>query len=293
MLPDLLARLSRYADRDLRPGAGKRPNRPALWTFLARDREHYSELRVDRTILVVVIEGCKEIADRRGLHRFARGSTLLLPAGWTGTVVNEPDGRSGQYRALVLEFPGDMVRRLLSAHPRQSARQSAPSRPRPPDSRIALTPTLAEAVLHTAAGLTADPPASPHIVEHRCMEVLLALLEEGTWWLGPGTPGSTAEAVRQLVRAHPDRPWTSDSVARELGLSPATLRRRLAGEDCSLRALLRDERVAHARHLLETDGLSVQEAAEACGYASRSHFARRVRSATGANPSHLRLAEKA
>ncbi|WP_372399004.1 hypothetical protein ABMY26_20455 [Azospirillum sp. HJ39] len=34
--------------------------------------------------------------------------------------------------------------------------------------------------------------------------------------------------------------------------------------------------------------LSVQEDAEACGYANRAHFARRIGAAVGVNPSELR-----
>lgn len=289
MTPDLLAALSRYAGRDHRPDAGDRPHRPEMWAFVARNRERISEIRIERTVLIVVIEGTKEVTDARGTHHFPKGSAMLLPPGWVGTVVNEPDEATGHYRALILEFPGEMVRRLLSAHP---SAQDEGTRQRPRDFRVTLTPSLAAAVEHAAAGLAASPAVSPRLVEHRCMEVLLALLDEGVWWLGPAMPGGTADAVRQLVRAHPDRPWTAESVAREMGLSTGTLRRRLSEEDSSVRRILTEERVAHARHLLEAEGLSVQEAAEAVGYASRSHFARRVRAATGANPSGLRGGER-
>lgn len=284
MTPDTLAALSRHAGRDLRPGAGDRPQRPELWAFVARSRERITDIRIERTALIVVIDGTKEVTDARGTHLFPKGSAMLLPPGWRGTVVNDPGEATGHYRALILEFPGDMVRRLLSAHPTAQGG----TRQRPRDFRVTLTPALSAAVEHAAAGLAADSMLSPRVVEHRCMEVLLALLDDGVWWLGPGMPGGTADAVRQLVRAHPDRPWTAGSVAAEMGLSTGTLRRRLAEEDASVRRILTEERVAHARWLLESGGLSVQEAAEAVGYASRSHFARRVRAATGANPSGLR-----
>ncbi|MHA7062335.1 helix-turn-helix transcriptional regulator [Azospirillum argentinense] len=284
MTPDLLPALSRYAARDLRPGSGDRPHRPELWAFVARDRERITDIRIERTALIVVIDGAKEVTDTRGTHHFPKGSAMLLPPGWIGTVVNAPSEATGHYRALILEFPGDMVRRLLDAHP--TARVG--NRQHPHDFRVALTPALASAVEHAAAGLAVGSTLSPRLVEHRCMEVLLALLDDCVWWLGHGMPGGTADAVRQLVRAYPDQPWTARSVAVEMGLSTGTLRRRLADEDASVRRILTVERVAHARRLLESDGLSVQEAAEAVGYTSRSHFARRVRAVTGANPSDLR-----
>ncbi|WP_448187508.1 helix-turn-helix transcriptional regulator [Azospirillum sp. sgz301742] len=283
MTADFLKRLMVYVGHDRRPTDPLPPTRPALWSFVCRDRERLAPVHIQSTVLIVVIEGVKEVTDGRGTHRFTKGSALLFTPGWSGTVVNEPDPACGAYRALVLDFSAELVRRLLRAHP-PSAETAHPKR----DLRVAFTPALAEAMLHAAAGLTAG--LAPRLVEHRCMEVLLALLDEGVWWLGRGIPGSTAEAVRQLVRAHPDRPWTAADLAGEIGTSVGTLRRRLSKEGVALRTLLAEERVAHARHLLEAEGLSVQQAAEACGYTSRSHFARRVRTATGANPSALRQA---
>lgn len=281
--PDPIARLARFAAHDNRPSGDDLPN-PVLGAFFSRERERMGELTLAATALIVLLEGTKEIADSRGTHRFGKGTALLLPAGWTGTVVNEPDAESGVYRSLVLQFPAEMVRRLLRAHGTESVGKTR----RLGDVRVPLTPALAEAVLHAAEGLSAGSTVvSPLVAGHRCMEVLLCLLEGGAWWLGPVTPTGVGDAVRALLRAHPDRPWTAESVARELNLSIGTLRRRLAEENISVRRVLTEERVAHARHLLETEGLSVQETAEACGYASRSHFARRVKEATGVNPSDL------
>ncbi|MCG5241148.1 helix-turn-helix transcriptional regulator [Azospirillum doebereinerae] len=283
MTSDLIASLSRFAARDNRPSDDDLPDRPILGAFFARDRERMGELTIGKTILVILLDGTKEIADSRGSHRFGKGTALLLPAGWTGTVVNEPDPESGVYRSLVLQFPAEMVRRLLRAHGPDGVAKPG----RSGDFRVPLTPSLGAAVLHAAEGLSEGSTVSPLVAGHRCMEVLLCLLEGGAWWLGAVTPTGVGDAVRALLRAHPDRPWTAETVARELNLSTGTLRRRLAEENISVRRVLTDERVAHARHLLENEGLSVQETAEACGYASRSHFARRVRDATGLNPSDL------
>lgn len=284
MIDDPIAKLSRFAARDNRPGGDGLPTVPILGAFIARDRERIADLEVGATGLIILLDGRKEISDPDGSHHYRKGDALLLPAGWRGAVVNEPDPDSGLYRSLILMFPADMVRRLLRAHTNAALGDGRRAR----DYRVTLTPSLTDAVLHAADGLSGGSPVSPQIVEHRCMEVLLALLENGVWWLGPVAPAGIADAVRALVRAQPDQPWTADSVARALNLSSATLRRRLAEEDSSVRRIMTGERVAHAQTLLEVEGRSVQETADACGYASRSHFARRIKDATGSNPSELR-----
>jgi AraC-like DNA-binding protein len=106
------------------------------------------------------------------------------------------------------------------------------------------------------------------------MEVLIVLGMRGAL---PASPETTAEAVRALVRWQPDRAWTADLIAAELGTSNATLRRRLSQEGSSLRDLMTSERVALATTLLTKDGLSLREAALATGYRSPRRFAERLR----------------
>jgi AraC-like DNA-binding protein len=106
------------------------------------------------------------------------------------------------------------------------------------------------------------------------MEVLMVLGMRGAL---PSSPETTAEAVRALVRWQPDRAWTADLIAAELGTSNATLRRRLSQEGSSLRDLMTSERVALATTLLTKDGLSLREAALATGYRSPRRFAERLR----------------
>ena len=85
--------------------------------------------------------------------------------------------------------------------------------------------------------------------------------------------------MRALVRWQPDRAWTADLIAGELGTSNATLRRRLSREGASLRDVVASERVSLAKTLLAEDGLSLREAALATGYRSPRRFTDRLRSA--------------
>jgi AraC-like DNA-binding protein len=93
----------------------------------------------------------------------------------------------------------------------------------------------------------------------------------------PARTGSLGDGVRALVRWQPDRAWTADMIAAELGTSNATLRRRLAEEGASLRTLLAEVRVGLAQTMLSEDGLSLREAALAAGYRSPRRFAERMR----------------
>ena len=280
----VLERLRTYASRDSRSTIliDVHPA-PAMCAFVRHGGQSTTAVHL-ACATVVVIEGSRELHIGPRVERAVPGSTIVLPAGWRGNIVDEPDPQSGVYRAFCLEFPLDLVVRAYRAHPVRSA-----CTPRAGlRHTIGLSQTLADAMLHTAAAVAAgDLPA--HLVEHRAMEVLLVLAHEGVLATSPtsSAPGAK-EAVRALVSCDPARRWTAAAISRHLGLSEPTLRRRLRSEDASVRELLQEVRIELASALMRDEGLSVAAAAEASGYRSRKRFSERFKANRGRSPSaHL------
>jgi AraC-like DNA-binding protein len=259
---------------------------PALTTFFTRRRERVTAFVMPSAALVVPVEGEKQLHVGGAVHRFRPGELLILRAGWRGDAVNEPDPETGCYRALLLTFPSDLVQRARRAHPDRPASELRGGY----FARLPLTDVLASTLLHVAAGIADGAGLPSHVVEHRVMEVLLLLADGGVLPLVPDARrDGAADAVRLAVSARPDHPWTAALLARDLGTSEATLRRRLAREGTSLRVLLQQERMAAAKLLLKQERVSVTEAAAACGYASRARFARRFQAVHGVAPSALAI----
>jgi len=77
-------------------------------------------------------------------------------------------------------------------------------------------------------------------------------------------------------------------VAKRLGLSEETLRRRLRQEGHSFRTLLRQRRCAMASRYLHETGLSILEIAQRTGYAETAAFTRAYAAQTGMTPSQAR-----
>jgi AraC family transcriptional regulator of arabinose operon len=95
--------------------------------------------------------------------------------------------------------------------------------------------------------------------------------------------------AREIARRRATQGIGVDDLAREVGVSPehlVRLFRRHAGVTPG--ALLREERLAHALHLLTHTGLTVADVARQSGFASPHHFARVVRAATGMTATQLR-----
>jgi len=96
---------------------------------------------------------------------------------------------------------------------------------------------------------------------------------------------------RALLSMHtkPEMPWTVDSLARESGMSRARFAQHFAGT-VGLPPLeyLTNWRLAKARKLLQTTGLTVEEVAARCGYASLPSFSRRFHAAFQVRPGAFR-----
>jgi AraC-like DNA-binding protein len=265
----ILDRLRHLAARDNRPTVpiAELTGASALFTFVTHERERIAGCAFSRTSIVAIVEGAKELVSMGRHLRFRAGTVLVLPAGWRGDVVNDPDAQTGAYRAIFIDFPDALVRRSAAAFP---------SKPGAGRLDIGLDAVLAAAIHHAGEGI-ADGNLGETLLEHRLMEVLMVLGMRGAL---PVLSETVADSVRALVRWQPDRPWTADLIAAELATSNATLRRRLSEEGASLRDILASERVALAKTMLTADGLSLREAALASGYRSPRRFAERMRIAS-------------
>ena len=88
--------------------------------------------------------------------------------------------------------------------------------------------------------------------------------------------------------------WTHraglDFAARELGMSRATLKRRLDAMGSSYSAVLGERRLQHAVRLLEHSDMSVKQIAQSLGYSAVSNFSRAFSKANGTSPSKWRSA---
>ena len=83
--------------------------------------------------------------------------------------------------------------------------------------------------------------------------------------------GASAAVRAELLSAPGNMP-TFDEVASSMGLHPRTVRRRLAAEGTTFRALTNEVRAALAAELLSQVGLTVEQIARRLGYAETAAF---------------------
>ncbi len=103
-----------------------------------------------------------------------------------------------------------------------------------------------------------------------------------------GYAESIVERVRNLLICGEGGYPSVDDVARELHVSPRTLKRKLAEYGATYSALLDEIRLRDALRLLEGTRLPVDEIAARVGYTDRANFTRAFKRWTGVAPSERR-----
>ncbi len=243
----------------------------------------YRRARFDRLIsplpAVIRVEAGEKRLTAAGLTaRATAGTLILLPEETPLLVENLPLGEA-PYAATVLAFPRAVFEAAYARLPRDGARA-----PYPLQSCLDLG-AAAEAFGMALAGLSQDPehPRTGLHCEALALEMALARA-----WLPPAPARSLAAQVRQHLATDLAAPWTAETLARALQISPATLRRRLRAEGCAFQDILRDLRLGSGLHLLQTTRWPVASVAEAVGYRSASRFARRFHDRFALSPGAVR-----
>lgn len=232
-------------------------------------------VQVTLPTMMVVLDGEKQIAGAR-----VRAGQLVMIDGPTRLDVENRPGRSGWYRAFVHGFAAEAVadaRRLWA-------------RTEPPVVRSAGVSVSSAAPLGDALdGFVSARLSSGALSAWAEVHLLLTLALSGhTGFLAP-TRRTLTSRVRELIGGEPGRRWTSALVEARLGVSGATLRRRLAREGGSLRGLLEDVRLHHGLALAQTTDAPLKAIAPACGYRSVVAFKRRFLARFGAGAAPLLL----
>lgn len=255
----------------------------SLALFVAHKPQRIHRVPILQPTLLRVLRGTKRVFLSTDTVHAEAGQLLALPAGCDLNLDNLP--ASGVYAAAVVAFSPDMLDRLRAAHPALAIDDAGPA-------TQAATPLSTSASLDAAwAGVMQgwQQGLAAHQLDHRLLELLLALAESGQLGrLFAHQAQPVSAQVRLLLSLDPAQDWQMAEVAQRLHRSEATLRRQLSAEGRGWRELLEEVRMVTGLGLVQTTALTVNEVAARCGYDSPSRFAARFRARFGLTPSELR-----
>lgn len=241
-------------------------------------REHgASSVEIPRPQFAILLQGRKHVRTAQQVLEFGPGDLFLITRRCRIDVVNVPDPDSGLYLSAIVPLCDEVL----------SATRSLWSGPLPdagdPLARLSLAAHGTE-LLQWRRALEHGDYTSARLAL-ATMTVAFCASGHGSLLVAP-EPG-LGERIRDLVAAQPGRSWQSRDFEQHLGISGATLRRRLASERLGLRELIGDARLAQAMQLLYTTRLPLKTVAARVGYRSLSSFSRRFCERYGMDPSAI------
>lgn len=228
-------------------------------------------------LLAVPLLGRSRITDGGRSVELAPGQILIVPNGRAIDWEQFPDDEAGEYVAIGIHLDQALL---------ASASKLLPEMLVTDPGQISVEPLslLIEPLLRWTEVMQQGRRS---LSLHAIVEVIIRLCENGHCGLLRIPAPTLAAQIRQLVSAEPARDWQSDELEVRFGMSGPTLRRKLAAEGSSLRAVLLEARLAHALHLLLTSRLPVKTIAAKVGYDSATAFSRRFAERYGLEPAHV------
>ncbi len=234
-------------------------------------------MEMDAPVLILPLVGRKRLADAGTEVYGMAGDLMLVPGARVLDVENIPDPQAGEYVAVAVAVCAevlDAARRLWN--------RPLPAQPGP--ITVLRSDAYVEPLRRWIEALSAGPELA---ARHALLGVVLALCEQGHADLLVPVDLRWSARIHRMVGADPARDWTSADVEQTLAVSGATLRRRLAEEDTTLREVLMQARLACALQLLYSTRLPVKTVAQRVGYASVSTFVKRFGERYGMEPSRI------
>jgi AraC-like DNA-binding protein len=243
----------------------------------ARHEHGAHAVDIDHPCIAIVLRGRKQVRTHAQALEFAPGDLFLIARRCRMDVVNIPDPDSGLYLTVTIPLCEEVLAaaRLLWSEPITGQGD---------DLARLDSADFAPELQHWLASLQAG-----HYTEARLALAALtvALCRRGHTTMLVPPPPRLAMRIRDLIRADPARDWQSQHIETTLGLSGATLRRRLAGEGTGLREIIAAARLACAMDLLYTTDWPVKTVAARVGYRSVASFSRRFSERYGLDPARI------
>lgn len=241
-------------------------------------REHgASSVEIPQPQFAILLQGRKQVRTAQQSLEFAPGDLFLITRRCRIDVVNIPDPHSGVYLSAIVPMCAEAL----------TAARALWNEPLPQAGDALARLPLAE---HGATLLQwRQALEHGHYTEARLAlaSLAVAFCRRGHGSLLIPPEPSLGERIRDLIAAQPERDWQSRDFEAQLGLSGATLRRRLASEHSSVRELITDARLAHAMGLLYTTRLPLKTVAARVGYRSLGSFSKRFAERYGLEPAAI------
>lgn len=247
---------------------------PDYLCICARNKHGLTNVKVDSLQLGILLHGQKELKVNAQHLKFSVGDMIVMKPGAMMDAINIPDSETGMYLTIVVPICDEVIQaaKLIWGQSITDKTERV--------LKFSIHDFEAQ-LFEWSSALNTNNSAQARLC---ILAILMQLCHQGfADVLIPPSPSLSA-TIHKWVLSDPQRDWQSRDFEMELGLSGATLRRKLASEKTSLREIVTKARLANAITLLYSTKLPIKTVAAKSGYQSASAFRERFTHYYGVDP---------
>ncbi|WP_436869686.1 helix-turn-helix domain-containing protein [Acinetobacter courvalinii] len=245
----------------------------------AKNQHGLANIQVNQLHMGMILHGQKQLTLHHQQVNLSAGDLFIIKPDTVADTVNIPDPETGEYLTILVPMCEEVIQaaQMIWAKPitdkteailRFSIHDFAPHLL---SWQTALfEQDLVKARLSIAAILV-------QLCQRQCSDVLIVPAPQ------------LSKRIYQWVLEQPQHAWQSSEIEARLGLSSATLRRKLSQEQTSLREIITRARLAYALELLYSNKLPMKTIAAKSGYQSVATFRARFMQRYQVDPNVLAL----
>ena len=247
-------------------------------TVIQHHKLLYTRMAIDKPTILYIQKGYKILRWRGQELTIYAGEMVLLSAGQTFDVLNNPDTENGYYQACWIALEQAIVDEFADLFGIANLVQELHK----------IQPDIAFQSQFEQAILALGNENLPELVLKLKLFELLAWLKAEDLSFSPYEKQNLLRQVRKMIAANPAFHWTSEYIAEQLHLSETSLRRALRKAETTFRDVLTDVRMSRALTLLQITPWQIVRIANEVGYDSPSRFTVRFKQRFGFLPSDVR-----
>jgi len=231
----------------------------------SRNQHGLSHFKVNKLHMGMVLRGQKKINTQSTQVHLSAGDLFILKPDIITDAVNIPDVKTGEYLTILVPFCEEVIQ----------AAQMIWAKPITDKTADILKFSIDD--FSTALFTWQDALFKQDLVKARLTitSILVQLCQQHYADVLIIPPSKLSKIIHQWVIDEPQYHWRSSDIEMRLGMSSATLRRKLSQEETSLRETITHARLTYALELLYSSKLPMKTIAAKSGYQSVATFRER------------------
>ncbi|MCU4639630.1 helix-turn-helix transcriptional regulator [Acinetobacter courvalinii] len=245
----------------------------------AKNQHGLANIQVNQLHMGMILHGQKQLTLHHQQVNLSAGDLFIIKPDTVADTVNIPDPETGEYLSILVPMCEEVIQ----------AAQMIWAKAITDKTEAILRFSIHDFALHLLSWQTAlfeqdlvkarlsIAAILVQLCQQQCSDVLIVPAPQ------------LSKRIYQWVLEQPQHAWQSSEIEARLGLSSATLRRKLSQEQTSLREIITRARLAYALELLYSNKLPMKTIAAKSGYQSVATFRARFMQRYQIDPNVLAL----